>query len=333
MARKCEYGGMLMEYGGKIPQTQIKKGTTHELEHTSNKKKAKKIAMDHFKEHGPTYYTELDKLNLPEYEDGGPLAALKYLDNPMPNGMFGQVAKGLGASVGGMAGGIGGMMSGGGAATAPTANMGQMLNAPQGAVPQGPTQPQILPQAQGGKYNYGGMLMYEDGGNLMGLPEYSFGSWMGDNAGGILQGAGDAVSAIPGIGAIAGPILNMAGKVTDALVGKKRAADALEAKKLKDRADTSKAGFQQQLANNPQESYAAFEMGGDLMNQGFPAPNQAPVINSYDGKSNTHQQGVGGVPVDSRGNPSTVSKQSAVGLTEKGEVTWNGYVFSDKLTT
>lgn len=67
-----------LEYGGKIPQAQIKKGTKHELEHTSNKKEAKKIAMDHFKDHGPTYYTELQKLNLPEYVKGGKLP--KYVN-------------------------------------------------------------------------------------------------------------------------------------------------------------------------------------------------------------------------------------------------------------
>ena len=76
---------------------------------------------------------------------------------------------------------------------------------------------------------------------------------------------------------------------------------------------------------------ATFQDGGDLGQGGFPAPNQNPVITGYNGKSNTHQQGVGGVPVDAKGNPSAVSKQSAVGLTEKGEVAWNGYVFSDKL--
>jgi len=66
-------------------------------------------------------------------------------------------------------------------------------------------------------------------------------------------------------------------------------------------------------------------------NKGFPAPNEAPVINTYDGNSDTHKQGIGGVPVDAKGNPATTSKQSAIGLTEKGEVTWNGYVFSNKL--
>jgi len=79
------------------------------------------------------------------------------------------------------------------------------------------------------------------------------------------------------------------------------------------------------------EGFGTYQMGGDLPNKGFPAPNEAPVINTYDGNSDTHKQGIGGVPVDAKGNPATTSKQSAIGLTEKGEVTWNGYVFSNKL--
>ena len=279
---------------------------------------------------------------LPIYGGGGPLDALKYLDNPNPDGMFGNMAKGLGSSVGGMIGGIGALGGGGGGGAAPQVSIPQLgqqqvqpaANLGTDPYANGGTAPIAqLPQTQG-KYAYGGEL-YEFGGDLMGLPEYSFGSWMGDNAGGILQGAGDAVSAIPGIGAIAGPILNMAGKITDSLVGKKRAADAAEAKKIKDRIDNTKAGFQQQIASSDQPEYASFEYGGDLMavEKGFPGPNETPVINSYDGNSNTHRQGVGGVPVDAKGNPSASSKQSAVGMTEKNEVTWNGYVFSDKLTT
>jgi hypothetical protein len=84
------------------------------------------------------------------------------------------------------------------------------------------------------------------------------------------------------------------------------------------------------------------EMGGDLMEdaemsmmqdqqRGFPAPNESPVVVEYGNNSDTHEEGIGGVPVDAKGNPAATSKQSAVGLTEKGEVTWNGYVFSNKL--
>lgn len=68
-------------------------------------------------------------------------------------------------------------------------------------------------------------------------------------------------------------------------------------------------------------------MGGNLMMGG--GQNQLQ-INDYT-NGNTHDEGVGGIPVDARGNPATTSKSSVVGLTEKGEVTWNGYVFSDKI--
>jgi hypothetical protein len=44
-----------------ISRTQIRMGTKHELEHTSSRKQARKIAMDHLKEH-PRYYTYLNRV-------------------------------------------------------------------------------------------------------------------------------------------------------------------------------------------------------------------------------------------------------------------------------
>lgn len=41
-------------------KTELKKGTDHEMEHTSSRRVAKKIAKDHLKER-PNYYTRLDK--------------------------------------------------------------------------------------------------------------------------------------------------------------------------------------------------------------------------------------------------------------------------------
>ena len=46
-------------------QKELKMGTKRELEHTKSKKQAKKIAMDHIKEH-PKYYSTLNKI-FPEY--------------------------------------------------------------------------------------------------------------------------------------------------------------------------------------------------------------------------------------------------------------------------
>ena len=166
------------------------------------------------------------------------------------------------------------------------------------------------------------------GGDLIGFPQYGFGSWLGDNAGGILKGAGAVASLIPAVGLIAGPALMGAGAATDAIVGHVRGNRAEDALGIKEQQDAELAAQQSKLGTQP--TYAAtFQDGGSLMGQ-F-GGNQNPVINEYNGGSNTHQQGVGGVPVDAMGNPSAVSRQSAVGLTEKGEVTWNGYVFSDKL--
>lgn len=76
------------------------------------------------------------------------------------------------------------------------------------------------------------------------------------------------------------------------------------------------------------------ETGGDLlMNSGENMEDNVnpPNIVEYGNKANKHSEGIGGVPVDIKGNPTKVSKQSAVGMTESGEVTWNGYVFSNKL--
>jgi hypothetical protein len=244
-ARKWnEYGGnLMMEYGGEIPKSAIEKGTKHELEHTKSKKEAKKIAMDHFKEHGPRYYTVLEKA----------------VNNKLP------------------------------------------------------------------QYGCGGKLKMEEGG-LLPMPEYGFGSWIKENGAGLLKGAGSLVSMIPGIGQIAGPVLSTAGSVIggiqqknaqqDAAQAQVEAAEAAEAEKQRVmNLDTRRKN----IVDQNQMSYApTFGLGGNLM------------INDYT-NGNTHQEGVGGIPVDARGNPATTSRSSVVGLTEKGEVTWNGYVFSDKI--
>lgn len=167
------------------------------------------------------------------------------------------------------------------------------------------------------------------------LPEYGFGSWLKDNASGLLSGAGSLVSMIPGVGQIAGPILNVAGSVVDS-VQQQKAMDeqqalldeqAAEQKKVQDAAD--RATRSQNIIDDKQIDYGPsfMEMGGQI---GVGLMNNNPQIIDYT-NGNTHQEGIGGIPVDSMGNPSTTSKQSAVGLTERGEVTWNGYVFSDKL--
>jgi hypothetical protein len=67
------------------------------------------------------------------------------------------------------------------------------------------------------------------------------------------------------------------------------------------------------------------KFGGQLKN----TFNRTPNIVNYKGQ--THNGPDEGIPVDEEGNPSVVSGKEPIALTENGEVTWNGYVFSDKL--
>lgn len=175
-------------------------------------------------------------------------------------------------------------------------------------------------------YGCGGSMKKEMGGELMMLDQYGFGSWLKENGAGLLKGAGSLVSMIPGIGQIAGPVLSTAGSVIGGIQEKNAQQDAAQAE-----ADAMAAAQAEQqrvqdletrrtnVVDQKQISYApTFGFGGNLQ------------LNNYM-NGNTHDEGVGGIPVDARGNPATTSKSSAVGLTEKGEVTWNGYVFSDKI--
>jgi hypothetical protein len=183
-----------------------------------------------------------------------------------------------------------------------------------------------------------GLNIFENGGYMPGsymLPEYGFGSWLKKNAAGLMKGAGSLVGLIPGIGEIAGPVLNIAGSAIAGNQQKKEAeAQAAEqAKLLEEQQQKEQHQMDLNIANenlvNDDVFYGAtFANGGDL---GAMMMNQNPMITEYSKKANKHNEGIGGVPVDERGNPTNVSNSSAVGLTEGGEVTWNGYVFSDKL--
>lgn len=194
------------------------------------------------------------------------------------------------------------------------------------------------------KWNHenGGMLPDDYYDNYMLMPEYGFGSWLKENAGGLLSGAGSLASLIPGVGQIAGPVLNIAGSVISKNQQDKLMAS--EQQKLIDEQEAAaeKAKFQSELATRQQSLFGGidkninygetFAYGGGLMTgmEGEGAmPN--PQITEYSQKADLHSEGIGGIPVDAKGNPTSVSKTSAVGLTEGGEVTWNGYVFSNRL--
>jgi hypothetical protein len=179
--------------------------------------------------------------------------------------------------------------------------------------------------------------------NYIGLPEYGFGSWLKENAGGLLKGASSLVKGIPLVGDIAGGIFDLAGSVVGAVQknkADKAAAEAEQARLDEEAAAQAEVGRQKNLAlrtesivDKDQASYAStFETGGDLLlNEEEAQFDNIPQITEYSQKANSHDEGIGGIPVDARGNPATTSKSSVVGLTEAGEVTWNGYVFSDKL--
>lgn len=163
------------------------------------------------------------------------------------------------------------------------------------------------------------------------LPEYGFGSFLANFAPKI-------ASAIPVIGQIAGPVLQAGMSIFNGIKANKDAQEQAGADQLM--LDEQAAAQKEQqrvtdlntrrsnIIDTKQVNYGAtFEDGGQI---GMGFMNQQPQITEYE-NGNTHQQGVGGIPVDAKGNPATTSRGSAVGLTEKGEVTWNGYVFSDKL--
>jgi len=179
---------------------------------------------------------------------------------------------------------------------------------------------------------------YEYGGYMM--PQYGFGSWLKENGAGLLKGAGSLIKLIPGVGTIAGPLLDVAGSVVGGMQANKQAqaeADAqqksIDQKKVAD----TKEQLMLDTATRSQNLFGGdkninygetFAMGGDLMMGQSP---MQPQITEYSEKANLHSEGIGGVPVDVRGNPTKVSKTSAVGMTEGGEITWNSYVFSNKL--
>jgi hypothetical protein len=177
-------------------------------------------------------------------------------------------------------------------------------------------------------------MNYDLGGYMM-LPEYGFGSWLKSAAGGLFKGASSLAGLIPGIGSIAGPVLDLAGSVLTA--GQQRKADKALAEQQQKEINAKieadkKLQLQQQLLARTSNLFggdqdinygATFAYGGDLL--------MNPQIVNYSNKADKHSEGIGGIPVDIKGNPTKTSKMSAVGMTEGGELAWDGYIFSNKL--
>lgn len=182
------------------------------------------------------------------------------------------------------------------------------------------------------------------------LPKHGLGSWLKDNSAGLLKGASTIANFLPPpVSTIAGPVLSIAGGVVSGVQAKNKAQDeadlqAAETKKEQAMLDEQaklqeQANYQKDLGNrrnsllnaNKTINYGGLAEDGGQLQDPFNTPVGDPMVIEYSDKAFKHGEGPDGVPVDAKGNPSATSNQSAVALTEGGEVTWNGYVFSDKL--
>jgi hypothetical protein len=248
---------------------------------------------------------------------GGQVSFNPPLMVPLESGQIGQMQGGQGG-----AGGIGEDIFGaigdfsGGSEFGPEPSLERLIS-------QNPGLEETVPQTT---------LPLQNGGNL---PQYALGSW--------LSGIGTVASVIPVVGQIAGPILKTAGAIAGKFEEKAAAEKADDlAQRQQQFSDTqaeTQAAEESPTISEPQvvpdmadplmgkDELRIKEYGGGLMEGNFKNP---VIVNYRNGQ--THNGPQGGIPVDSLGNPSSVSKMSAVGLTKKGEVTWNGYVFSDDLT-
>lgn len=164
------------------------------------------------------------------------------------------------------------------------------------------------------------------------LPEHGMG---GSIAGGAASGAATGMALGPWAAAAGAVIGGVGGwlkgrKENEALDAEQELIDEQElAQKEKTQFADRQTRFSNIVDDNQTFYGATFENGG-LIEQGFVGQ---PQIIDYSNGEKHGESPINGIPVDARGNPATTSKSSAVGLTEKGEVTWNGYVFSDKLKT
>jgi len=71
----------------------------------------------------------------------------------------------------------------------------------------------------------------------------------------------------------------------------------------------------------------AKQYGGELNNNKRLV--KKPIVRKYGGQ--THEGPDEGIPVDQNGNPSAMTGRKPIALTEKGEVVYNSYVFSDSI--
>lgn len=159
---------------------------------------------------------------------------------------------------------------------------------------------------------------------------------------GALKGAGAGMMFGP-LGAIAGAGLGLVGGLIsgrrrkeaeeEALAAKQEQQDLLDKYRKKVEFSGQYEQFMSDLEPSIQYAPTIAEYGGDLLGQycrGGKLPRKrfgGPI--EITGQSHSGAQG--GVPTDAEGNPSVISGRPPVALTEDGEVTFYGYVFSDKL--
>ena len=135
------------------------------------------------------------------------------------------------------------------------------------------------------------------------MPQYGLGSWLKENATGMLGLAGSAASLIPGVGSLLGPALGM---VSGAIEANQQAKQA--------QAQQQQALSQQIIAGlNPQDNptYAAsFKNGGSL---NFKSPAAYKAWLAYGHASGEFAKTPGHQKVSIKGNPKTV-QHAAGGL-------------------
>lgn len=95
------------------------------------------------------------------------------------------------------------------------------------------------------------------------------------------------------------------------------------AERLDEEGETAMRNQVSQLATNNyinalNTQLRTYALGGNLLGKGI-----------VDYKGATHAQG--GIKVDRNGNPTSVTGKNAIAELETGEVSWSGYVFSNKL--
>jgi len=150
--------------------------------------------------------------------------------------------------------------------------------------------------------------------------------------GGTLSGAGTGAAAGASVGSIFGPIGTGVGGAFGAVVGgiaghfKEEATEKTLAKK--------KEMVMNQVADqnfwNSQDGVQGGVWHQRMFADGGQMPGMMPdMVQEYKGQ--THQGPNGGIPVDKKGNPSVTGDRGPIAKVENGEVSWNGYVFSNRL--